>query len=485
MQTLWNKKNSFRFLLIGILVAISIGGLFGEKIPVNNGTGWDGKHIAQLTIHFPELFASNLIDSYQYQRIFTPAVMYFTSRLLGYSLSNENIVQAYSFFNLCCILISVILYWRICALIKIHSNIEIIGFAALFFNYFTLKLTWYYPVLTDGTAFTFGMLLTYLYIAKKKIELVILNIIASVVFPLMFVISLPLALLQTNTIISHWLMRNRLFSIVPWIIGLLISAITCWIYIFPSSVLPKYALERNLVLVPIAIALTTWILFLFFKQIQHQMSNHQQHKKLINSVIPFLSMGIGVILIYTFIASHSIPEDVFTIQTFGLNLIQQNIDNPLAPVVAHVMYIGPGFLLIGMYYKEYITQVINWGDSSIVYLSICVVLLLLGSETRQFIHVFPFLMIMLIKTLSNFTIKLKQVLGFIALCLVMSKCWLPINREGIFSLYDYGHFPDQLYFMNQGPFCSDLGYWIHVACVMVALFILWRLRLINQIDKST
>ena len=102
MQTLWNKKNSYRFLLIGILVAISIGGLFGEKIPVNNGTGWDGKHIAQLTIHFPELFASNLIDSYQYQRIFTPAVMYFTSRLLGYSLSNENIVQAYSFFNLCC-----------------------------------------------------------------------------------------------------------------------------------------------------------------------------------------------------------------------------------------------------------------------------------------------------------------------------------------------------------------------------------------------
>lgn len=474
--------NVHRIVLSGIFIALSIIGTLGEKIPVNNQTGWDGKHYAQLAIHFEELAAAKQIDAYQYQRILTPALIYYGCRLVSYPLSDHNIVFVFSIFNFICMLISVIVFWRICQYLQLTAATESVGFSALFFNYFALKLTWYYPVLTDVTAFTLGILFCYFFITKQSKKLLLLSMVSTIAFPLLFIISLPLALNKRDLSFTHWLQSFRFFKLVPWLIGLAILIMTIVIYIFPSILLPKYTIQRNVFLVPISLALVIALLVKTFQGIQSSKIEKQVNTDLKKVLIPLLLLMGYFIASSSWIAFNSVPEDVFTLRVFVLNLIQQTIDNPLAPLVAHLNYIGPTLLLILLCYKTFVNHLIALGDSAVFYFCLSVILLILGSETRQFIHMFPFLVIVLMQTINNRNYSTAQIISVVILSLVMSKCWLQINSEGIFSKYDYGHFPDQLYFMNQGPFCSDLGYLINVASALFSVLCLWRFKLFTSTD---
>lgn len=474
-----------RFVLSIVFIVLSITGILGEKIPVNNQTGWDGKHYAQLAIHFEELAQAKQIDAYQYQRILTPLAIHYVCKLIGHPLSEGNIVFTFAVFNFISMMISVILFWRICNHLNLTIAAESIGFSALFLNYFALKLTWYYPVLTDVTAFTFGMLFCYLYITKQKAKLLLASIVSIITFPLLFIISLPLVLYKRDASFTKWLQSVHFFKILPWLIGLVLIIVTTGIYLFPSMLLPKYTMQRNIFLVPISLALSIGALVKMFQGIQTSIIERNINLGLKKSLIP-LSVLIGsFIAINIWIARNSIPEDVFTLKVFALNLIQQAIDNPFAPLVAHITYIGPALVLIIFFFKTFINHIIALGDSAVVYFCLILLLLILGSETRQFIHVFPFLVIVLMQTVNTRNYSPFQVISFVVLSLVMSKCWLPINVEDIFSKYDYGNFPDQYYFMNQGPFCSDLGYLINVVSILFSIICLWRLKFFTSTDTPT
>lgn len=472
-----------RVLLLALLVLLGILGISGEKIPVNNHTGWDGKHYANLTIQFEELAGQKQIDSYQYQRVLTPVVIHYTAKATGFKLTPENIVSAFSVYNFILIIACALLFFDLCFSLQIKQAIEIIGFSGLFFNYFILKNTGYYPVLTDCTAFFMGCCVTWLFIKQKNNLLFVVSLIGQFCYPLFLVASLPLALAIRNNTITHFLQRFYLYNIGAGICILLVLAGLYPILFIPNTLLPQYTLELNKLFLPLSIGLVgfyLWRSITLFTGIPTLQLNTLSWKILLAK-----TLGIFAFIYVTnhIIRQISIPEEVFTPIVFVYNILQQSIDNPLVFLIAHITYLGPALILLLIFYKPVLKTVVALGDSAIAYF-ILLLVLSIGSETRQFIHFYPFIIVVLVITLNQYQINLSLAIVFSGLSLLASKCWFPINREGSFIQYLYGQFPDQYYFMNHGPFMSDASYAINTGIVVLQGLLIWKLFLATKRQRS-
>ncbi len=459
-----NKPPLHRVLLFSLLVLITGLGYWNEKIPVNNQTGWDGKHYANLSIHFEELAVQKQIDSYQYQRMLTPAVIHYTARLLGMELNEHNIVSVFYLYNCLLILLCALIFFHLCTFLNCSVSSEIIGFSALFLNYFILKNTSYYPVLTDITAFFGGMCLVSFFIRQKNLLIWLTVIIGQFCYPLFLIISAPLALAIRNNSFARLLKQFRVFAILAVLVIILVSVGFYQILFVPDAIIPKYKMELNTFMLPLSI-LVVWIyLWRSINTFTYAETSGNDIPKIIEPLAKLLCLVAFVSLVNYVINKISIPEEVFTPIVFINNLLQQSIDNPAVFLVSHIIYLGPAIVLVLFLYKPFIQTVTTLGDSAILYC--CLILVFsIGSETRQFIHFYPFIIVVLMITLNQHPVSTTKAICFAVLSLFASKCWFPINTPQSFTDYAYTEFPNQRYFMNHGPFMSDLSYYINVVIV--------------------
>ncbi len=476
------QKYLIRILLIGILIAIYAGNRAFEQIPVNNGYGWDGKHYANLTVHFEEMAAQKLIDSYQYQRVFTPALIYYSCKWFGISLTESSVLSVYGYYNLIMLTIGAFLYFGWCNRLKMSKPVEIAGFAALFFNYFVLKNTPYYPILTDSTAFVFGILLIYWVTTQNIIGKWLIAMIGPLVFPLFPLVTLPLVLFTKGNSFTSLTQRIKLFTIFKWIGTAVFLIASILVVLFPQSVLPeKYQMHFNILLIPISVlcvVVYSWFLFEKFQTTQPLRTE---------SPGSFPLFPLGIILLYWafgkyLILNNSIPEEGFTPMVFGLNIVQQTLDFPFSWMLAHLTYFGPAILVLILWGRTLFQQLFQQTDGIILFAFISL-LLMMGSESRQFIYCWPFWVSMTLPLFSSIKLSMPQAIAFAVLCLIQSKCWFPINVEGNFADYDYAHFPEQRYFMNHGPFMSDTSYGINTLIALVTTFFVWLIFWFEPIRK--
>ncbi|MES2778811.1 MAG: hypothetical protein V4651_02840 [Bacteroidota bacterium] len=464
-----------RFWLIVILGIISIWGALGERTPFQNGLGWDGKNYATLTSNFEEMAMHKKIDSYQYQRIFTPVVIFYASEVLHIKLSVETIPYVFRVFNILLLAFTVWLFFNLCTHFSFRPQTEIIGFAALFFNYFVLKNTPYYPILTDVAGFWMGMMICYFFLKRKNTALFLSMLLGHFTFPLLLVTSIPLSWNIRNNSILNALQKTTGLKVWAITIIVCILSFTALVLWYPSILNPKYMMVLQVYGLPISIA---WVIFYIWKSILSFNTGNTIEGIVDWKKILFTTLGLLAFLISAnaMIARISIPEEGFTPQVFLFNIIQQSISEPFISLIAHTIYVGPAILLILLYFKDFTRTIKQQGDSAVGYF-IIIALLCLGSESRQFVPYYPFMVLMLMLTLNAFTFSIKQVLLFCLLALVSSKCWFPINVPDIFSKYDFGNFPDQRYFMNQGPFMSEQSYLINFLIVSImgcCIYLLFR-----------
>jgi hypothetical protein len=469
------RRQLHRYILFILLFILCGIGLVGEKIPVNNNTGWDGKNYASLTLNFEELALQHQISSYQYQRIFAPAFIHYAAKLLGVKLTIDNIPLAYSIYNLLLILLSVILFFKLCTYLNIGKAAEIIGFSGLFLNYFILKNTSYYPVLTDSTAFFAGMFFTYCFITRRNVALVCAMLLAQFCYPMLLVVSIPLALLVRNNYISLKLDKTHFNKIIAMVISGIVLIGTYNILFVPDTLLEYYTMQHNVYVLPVSIILLLIYIWLTLSKFQN--ASNDQDENVFNWKLPvgmLLLFGAFLIVINKAIGRISLPEDVFTPKVFLYNVLQQAIDNPLVFLIAHIIYLGPLLLLVLFLYKPFLRIVSSFGDSALAYFLI-IILLSIGSETRQFIHVYPFIVVIMMVTIDQMDITVPKAVAFVVLSLIVSKYWLSINEPGIYTQYIYDKFPEQRYFMNHGPFMSDASYLINLFVVIGEGALIWLL----------
>jgi hypothetical protein len=140
--------------------------------------------------------------------------------------------------------------------------------------------------------------------------------------------------------------------------------------------------------------------------------------------------------------------------------------------VHHVVYFGP-IIVVAMFCWRSIARVTAaWGPSAVIAIAI-VLAFAAGSESRQWIHVFPFLVAATIAaTHERWTAG--RAIGFLALAIAWSKIGLTIGYD---RHVNWLAFPNQRYFMTQGPYASDTMYLVHlIGAAVTAGIVCWLVR---------
>lgn len=170
-------------LVFCLVIVMLVGLLFGEKIQVSDGFGYDGVNYARIARSFEGMVANGKIDSYRIQRVFPSAVIHFVIKLASLPFTPKNIVLAFGLLNTLILAVSALVWCLISDHLGMSAKGKIFGFVGLFANFAILKLPSYYPVLTDIPAFGLGILALYFYLRDFELGLYALILLGAFTWP--------------------------------------------------------------------------------------------------------------------------------------------------------------------------------------------------------------------------------------------------------------------------------------------------------------
>jgi hypothetical protein len=146
----------------------------------------------------------------------------------------------------------------------------------------------------------------------------------------------------------------------------------------------------------------------------------------------------------------------------------ESLRGPLVHVVLGVVYYGPILLIAIVCWPRVAAVVASWGPGAVLAATMAIVEAL-GTESRQIIHVMPFLVTATMVATQARWRSTPLVALFVVLTLAWSKIWLKIDYHKHFKPQ---LFPNQWFFMHFGPWASTTTYVIHGVCMVVTAIIL-------------
>lgn len=474
--------------LILVFLAIVIFQIIGEKVPFNDGAGWDGLAYREVAYNFLDQAQEEGFNHYMLQRLLPFAFLNVVFEYLDVPFQNETLMSGILLLNFLALLIGVWWYFDLVKFLGYSQKYQILGFILLFVNFPVLKVTWYEPFVTDLFAFVIGIGQLNLFVKKRKIPLFVLTIASGFVWPTSVIIGLILLFLPMDRPI----VSNSGFQFKNWMWGILILGAGLLVYGFyqystrPDK--PITELMRHIV--------SLSAIYLFFYGILKNINlEWNRNLAFLFTKKNWLRLGLFAVTIvgfYLMIQWLSNAEPSFGLKPFLAFLVIRPIQLPFNFLVNHFLYFGMLIPLAIFYFKEVFSESIAFGISFIVVL-FAAILLGMNSESRMIINVFPFLILPVLPVLKNFTLEPIVFIGMGIINLFLSKFWYTINVTGIleaFSTYDtevYMEFPAQRYFQHFGPWQNTEMYMLYGIGLILALSLikfLHRSRYSFGVDSS-
>lgn len=450
------------FFLASLLGWFIFSFFYGERIQVHNGLGWDGARYAYwATLNpFALIRHGEGIDLYNIQRIFPSSVIFFATHLIKYQLSSPiRMVNAFYIYHFIMLSLSALALWKIAKHLKWDLKIFYLAMAGIFFNFPILKHFPYHPNLTDLTAFSLGIFTIYFYLKNNLLGLVVITLAATFTYPSMLYGALCFLLFKFNNDFQE---NNFLKSGNPKTnnaITLLCAAILAvyviYIYKFDAITMKYVSFVRDIHRAPVI--LSTFALFLF---IYFSLKPLIDYRYAITSVKKLTWQGITLCLAFLLFLKAIIPlftnesPVALTITKFLNYILIFSIVNPFNNLVSHILFFGPGVLLVIFFWKDIANLAKKMSPGFVLFL-ILYVILAIGPESRQIINAWPVFFILACQVLHKKNISWKQCYLFIVLCLLTSRFYISLNGDWTGALMQ---FPDQKYFMNLGPWLSNKMY---------------------------
>lgn len=481
-----DKKIFLLFLLFFFLWYV-FNYFCGEKIPVAGGIGWDGSKYFVFATEINNYFLKKNFDSYYIQRIFPSLIIHISTKISRISPTPLHIINAFYIYNCIVITIAIVFLYKIAKFQNWSFNIFILGFISLFLNFAILKHMTYYPILTDYTAFTLGLMQVYFYLKNNTKMLIAVTIIGAFTFPTILFCGCILILfpMRNSVNLKHFAISIK--SNIPIkFFSLAFASIILIIALYYAPEAPYFLFRYNLISWDIVIAFLALYIYTYY------LIKPFLEVDIFNNIILYFNRTIIVILLLLLIKviqlHFSKGTPILTTASFIRIIFNESVgNNPLVFLISHFVYFGPSIALIVIYWNELVAKAKSY--FGIMLLLIAYVILSLDSESRQLINVFPIFVFLLLETLNIRNISKKFIYWVLIISLFLSKFWLPINIFTGKLNWEYEaflRFPLQIYFMNLGPWMNTYMYVINLItflAVIIGLWI-WKIRDYSAIMPS-
>lgn len=472
MMSLRNIPRPVRMsLLVALFGLIQIA--VGERMPFNEGFGWDGCLYRLWVIDFsPQLFtseaASHSVTSYCIQRILPSAVVHYALRLAQIPLDwNRNpchpILMGFLVLNAVCLTTAAYVWALIAARLKLPSELGWLGLAALFLNYGVGNFSFFYAPLTDTSAFLLGTLTLYFALERNRAALLVTSVIGAFVWPL----ALPTGLLL------YVFDEDRPARFRRWADRLVAHGIpAAYCAVAVGWAIRRFLIARDLTPISGSAPTITSLVLLSLGAllIQAYVSmgaflGLDPASKIVRSLrSPRLLIGIGIFAAVRGLQHLiSIPDPRMGVGSMFSQIWSTSVTRPFLSLLSNLVYFGPIIYVVLLRWPALREAVREQGRAFPLAFA-AILALAVNCESRQLIFHFPFLAAFAVKALEGAGWGRKQFVWFGSLSFLSSKIWLRYTNEWPYQILELGEnfaflkFPRQYYFMNQGPWMSNEMY---------------------------
>lgn len=469
-----DRKRLYTRLGLVALFALIFGySLFGEKLPFNDGLGWDGDDFFKMIKGFSTIYFNHEIDAYDIQRVLPFAILHYAFMLFSIDVTASSAVIGACVLNSICMCIAIAYFFKISNNQKWNVDAESIAFAICFFNVPVLKVFGYYPLLTDCPAYLLSIMAIYYYLSDNRIMGTLVGVLSMVTWPILSLVILILFFFPRTVIEKSgqddnkdlWLHRFVTFGYTIWIPLLFFMFSVFYLHLHPDKNfvdLYSHRLPLNFVHAVICIVTTAVFYFYISKTLFVKWLSIVKTILKWKNLKPIILSGIGFTLIYKLSKiyggadSFSPLGQLFVFQEYASSDIFIYLET-------HFLYLGLFFLLIILNWKNIIDTVCNQYGISYFLIIMMAMLFIMDIETRKLVSFYPILLVPLMSILNRKKLKRFVPYVFVCLCLIMSFFWWQINVPGIEESFiarieNYRVGPAQRYFMFMGPWQSRQVY---------------------------
>lgn len=448
--------------------------LFGEKIPANNGLGWDGFRYADI---LKNLLHSKEIDSYTAMRVYPSFLLRSFYSIFNIELSDQNIVRGFELLNVLSVFFTVFFIKKIFIHLKLKFETQILGFILLIFNYAFLKHTFFYPVLTDLTALCLSTMLLYFWLKNETINMIIIILIGAFTWPILFYQGLLLIVFPVEQ--KEPVYVNKWFRILFSVVSLVFASALIYYFIFKQKLDAPYLftlkIDRDLLMLSITGVLMIYYFlpFIFFDKRLFQFSeikNKIHLNRLLVIAVLYVFFHIGV---RTFNLKNTDSSDFTVEHVLSTPIIYSHV-KPLISLVTQCSFYGLIIVFLILFWRKFIKSVQSFGLGITLAFALNLYLCALISEARILINLLPWIVVFLMPVFDKYKLSSGILFLIFVLNFIISKVWLTIHYDFFNNPYNTDGtigFPNQKYYMHTGVWMTE-GMWKLQFVLMLLVFII-------------
>ena len=471
------KSHEVPVLLVVVLFFLFTLSFVGEKIPLNDGAGYDGAFYYNVAQNFSTDFFSVGYDRFRIFRIFPFFLINLFFSLLDIETSHANLMTSMYVLHFLNLAIQLIFFFKLVQLNAWKKTTTAIIFGCFFFNYFVLKNCGYEIFQTDAFANTIFLVSFYFLQRQKFLQAISISFLGILAWPTVTYTIWLLYFFKDPFPQGAPRLKFHSGKMLSVAFPLLSAGAVALLYI-----LHKQPLLESMLFIPASVPLllagtVAWGAFLFFV-FRHcdyrfhtpltyvrEFVRQSPWKKLAFVAIPFVAVNL-------YLRAHTNDEFYFSEVAFILQMFLRPLKYPLITPVAHVCYFGILPLLVIFLFRDFSRDVFNRSPGyALAFLAF--LFFAIDSEARHVIPLLPLILVPLGSVLDKANLSAKAAAALLIFQILLSHFYVPINVAGIGEAFENNDYYGvaQLYYMNFGPWISLQFYikWAIVAVVAAAL----------------
>jgi hypothetical protein len=439
---------------------------------VQDGMGWDGRTFVW-AIEAASKGMAYAASPYHTIRMgaFLPVIAF--NAIFG--LSEPQMVHAQTVVNALLLAASATAFFDFLTRMGVRRGAALLSLATLVFSWPFLVMPMYYPVLSDPMALAVACLSCWLWERRKSGWLVLLTAYSPFVVAGLFVVPLVLAALPRSRSGGVYVGKDaRALRYLALLAG---AAVSVWLF----RQLMHMPDER--ILAPgggVQPGIAAWhglsaaiggVLVLFCVYLAAGIGIKAYRSRCVSwvgLVAAVLAAGVSTVVILRYL----LGNPGFRGPPLLDNIFLQTVVLPFAPTVAHFLYFGGPFLLACAALWRYARNTRTDALPFFVLAAIFLPILALGSESRQWLEVFPILVACVALTPMSNAVRGLAVAAALLLC--VPALWLAgAITDPAPALADFSTGAWQLYFGRQGPWMAFATYRIGLCVVAGFIALGW------------
>jgi hypothetical protein len=455
-------------LVAAVLLTATCNQLLSEKIRVAGGLGWDGQNYGAWASDFPGELSRGL-SLYHTSRMLPSAVVYSALGLLGLERTNEQVVHGFGVLNITCLTLAAWIWTLTARHLQLSLHALLLGFIGLFVNFFVLKWSPYYPVLTDVPTYLVGFLTLYFYLTARTWALVATTVLSSFTWPTAWYMGGLLLLFPrepaTDTDAPA---KSRFFPVVVALVPTLTLLGTIVYLVQTGWIIPNEVRQPlRATLVP-SVAITLVCAFIAFLSLlnNRKLFDVAYHLRRLRSPDFYLVLAVLVtIKLVQALMSVEGPTVANETRHFSV-LAMTSVARPAAFLVSHAVFFGPIILLVLLVWRPTV-RLIHKHGIGLTLATTFGVLIALGAESRDLVNILPLVVPFAVLASASLPRPANSVWAFLLVALAFSKFWLRINLSP-----DPEAWPNRLFWTN-GPWIPNPAFFLQAGIVLVWGLVFW------------